>query len=92
MKKLLNPLEIGQTLWQQLHESFLHIMIANNVVTEAQKSQMWAGFLASFSGAMAADVGIENADLLLRATLQTLNKELINNLAVEIKNSIATIN
>ena len=53
--------ELGKEMWQILSPAFGEIAAANGLDTPDKRAALWAGFLASFHGSMAADQGFDVA-------------------------------
>lgn len=63
---------VGQALWAGLADAFREVCEANGFIDHAQQAQMWAGFLAAASGAMAADIGQLHAQVVLKGVVGAL--------------------
>jgi hypothetical protein len=51
-------------MWQMLSPAFHEIAKANGMDTPDKRAVLWAGFLASYHGAMAADQGFDTAAMI----------------------------
>lgn len=59
MKK--SGVDLGKEMWLMLADTFKVVARENDAITQADKSQIWAGFLAGAGGSMCCDLGRENA-------------------------------
>lgn len=67
--------EIGSHMWMELIETFLEVERRNNLVTQEERAQLWAGFLATAAGSMQGDIGSEDAIVVLDAVRASIAPE-----------------
>jgi hypothetical protein len=63
---------LGQEMWVILSGPFAQVAIANGVHEHIDLAQLWAGFMAAASGAMAADLGRQDAATVLAGVMQAV--------------------
>lgn len=72
--------ELGCLMWEQLSAAFMEVAQANGYDTPAKRARMWAAFIGSVGGAMAADLGVADSgfvlDMLKDANTQTARSTL----------------
>lgn len=61
--------EVGQAMWQMLADTFQHVMRENRATYHADKAKVWAGFMSAASGAMARDLGADDAKTVLEGII-----------------------
>ena len=57
--------ELGCLMWEQLSGAFMEVALANGLDTPAKRARLYAAFLGSVGGAMAADLGVADASFVL---------------------------
>lgn len=59
------PVRIGADMWRMLDASFQDVAKVNDLMRHEERAQLWAGFMGAAFGAMARDLGISDAKLIL---------------------------
>jgi hypothetical protein len=65
--------QVGRDMWSMLNHTFRVVMRENNAAYPADKTKVWAGFIAAAAGSMAADLGKENAKTVLQGILNAVD-------------------
>ncbi|WP_312374317.1 hypothetical protein [Stutzerimonas nitrititolerans] len=60
-----NATELGCQMWEQLGGAFMEIAVANGLDTPAKRSRLYAAFIGSVGGSMAADLGVADSSFVL---------------------------
>lgn len=64
--------EIGQSMWQMLADTFTHVMRENSAAYQPDKAKVWAGFMSAATGAMARDLSPADAKTILLGVIGAL--------------------
>lgn len=65
-------LDLGKEMWMILGDTFRYVARANGATTQADKAQIWAGFIAGAGGSMCADLGREDAIVVMESVEQAM--------------------
>lgn len=64
--------QLGRDMWHILADTFRVVAQENDALTQGEKARVWAGFLAAASGAMACDLGKDDAQVVLTGVLEAV--------------------
>ncbi|WP_313135595.1 hypothetical protein [Stutzerimonas nitrititolerans] len=75
-----NATDLGCLLWEQLGGAFMEIALANGLDTPAKRARLYAAFIGSVGGSMAADLGVADSsfvlDMLKEANIKLAREQL----------------
>lgn len=57
--------ELGCLMWEQLGCAFMEVALANGLDTPAKRARLYAAFIGSVGGSMAADLGVADSSFVL---------------------------
>ena len=57
--------DLGCLLWETLGGAFMEVALANGFDTPAKRARLYAGFIGSVAGSMAADLGVADSAFVL---------------------------
>ncbi len=60
-----NATDLGCLMWEQLGGVFMEIALANGLDTPAKRARLYAAFIGSVGGSMAADLGVADSSFVL---------------------------